>query len=354
MAEARRWPKGRTILKWVALSLLALVLVGAGTVLAVANSQDGSVRVLQALVVKDYPPNSFSPRAAPADRILSDGMRLTSDVRYAAQYPNSYLDIWYPDGNIQTRRPTIVNIHGGGFFMGDKTTGDPLAKDAASADPLVRAYAAAGFNVVNLNYALAPDYRYPVPLVQVNQALGFLIDHADAYGLDMDNVILTGGSGGAHLSAQYGLLVSDPAYAAQLGIKPALRADQLKGLGLMSAPLRFSGFGWRMNAMMWAYLGTKNLESSPQIRQTDILAHLNPRYPATYITDGNDEDTFPDHAKALARRLSEEGVECEFYFTEKEVAVLGHGYTFDLSTPYGRENLKRAIAFFSRRTGLQP
>ena len=187
---------------------------------------------------------------------------------------------------------------------------------------------------------------------QLNEAIQFLRDHASEYGLDMSNVVITGGSGGAHMTAQYGLIVSDPAYAAEVGIEPALPASEVKALGILVAPLRFSGFGWRASAMFWPYLGTKDLEGSPAARQNDIIAHVSSRYPPTYITDGNDDDTFPEQNKAMARSLREKNVDHEFYFTEKHVAVLGHGYTSDLSTEYGRENLRRMTAFFKLRCGM--
>jgi hypothetical protein len=119
---------------------------------------------------------------------------------------------------------------------------------------------------------------------------------------------------------------------------------------LFSAPLNTPGFGWRMNAMLWAYLGTKDLETSRQARQMDILSHVNARYPATYITDGNQPDTFPEHAKAMDRILTEKGVDHIFNYYEASEAPLGHDYTGRLDTRYGRENLDKAIAFMKQRT----
>jgi acetyl esterase len=163
-----------------------------------------------------------------------------------------------------------------------------------------------------------------------------------------------GGSAGAHMTAQYGLLVSDPAYAAEVGIRPAIEPTAVRALAVFSAPLRFSGFGWRMNAMLWAYLGTKDLENSSQDRQVDILSHIGPRYPATYITDGNQSDTFPDHAKAMARILREKNVDHVFNYYEASEAALDHGYTGRLETKHGRDNMEKAIAFMKQRTGLAP
>ena len=53
---------------------------------------------------------------------------LISEIEYAKDYPNSFLDIIYPDENREADRPTLFYFHGGGFFAGSKNMGDPLAQ----------------------------------------------------------------------------------------------------------------------------------------------------------------------------------------------------------------------------------
>jgi acetyl esterase/lipase len=342
------------ILKWVVGSVLGIAAVLVVAILVIANSQDGSVKVLQSYIYwkLNGEPNSFEPAAPPADFVRSDGVRVRTNLNYGHTYPNSFLDLWYATADDRVRRPTIIYMHGGGWFMGSKDWGDPLA-GAGSSDDLsepIGVLAKQGFNVANVDYALAPAYRYPVPLIQLNEAIAFLREHSDEYGVDMTRVIVMGGSAGAQLAAQYGVVSSDPAYAADVGIEPAIDPSHVKGLVLFSAPLKMPGSGWRMNAMGWAYLGTKDLEHSRQARQVDILSHVNPRYPATYITDGNQPDTFPEHARAMARVLRQNNVDHVFNFYEASEALLDHGYTARLNTQHGRENLDRAIAFMKQRT----
>jgi len=344
------------VLKWVLGSVLGIVAVLVIAILVIANSQDGSVKVLQSYIYSklSHEPNSFEPAAPPADVVRSDGVRVRTNLKYGDTYPNSFLDLWYPSADDRVKRPTVIYMHGGGWFMGSKDWGDPLAGGGSSgalSEP-IGFMAKQGFNVVNLDYALAPAYRYPVPLHQLNEAIGFLRDHSNEYGVDMTRVIIMGGSAGAQLTAQYGVVLSDPAYAADMGIEPAIDRSHVKGLVVFAAPLKTPGFGWRMNAMLWAYLGTKDLEHSRQARQMDILSHVNARYPATYITDGNQPDTFPEHAKAMERVLRQNNVDHVFNFYEASEAPLDHGYTGRLDTKHGRDNLDKAIAFMKQRTGL--
>jgi acetyl esterase len=342
----------RRLVKWTLLGLFALFAGFVVAGLVIANSQDGSVRLLQSYLYSQWghPANSFDPRAPTTDKVRADGVRIHSNLRYGTRYPNSFLDIWYPAAD-RTPRPTVIYIHGGGFFMGDKVEGDPLAAartapSGSGIDVLVKA----GFNVVSIDYAFAPAYRYPVPVQQLDEVIRHLSANADIYGLDMTNVVIMGGSAGAQMTAQYGLLLSNPDYAREVGIQPSIAPANVKGLVVFSAPLKVSGFGWRMNTMMWAYLGTKDLEASRQARQMDLLPHIGPSYPATYVTDGNQPDTFPAHAKAMAARLREQGVDHVFNYYEEGEALLDHGYTARLDTKQGRENFERAIAFIRERT----
>ncbi len=355
--EKQRWTlRIVRVLKWVLLSFVGLVVAMTVTVLVIANSQNGTIKVLQSVLYMMWgtEPNSFQPATPKRDVVLGSGVRARTNIKYGDTYPNSYLDIWYPTADIHVGRPTVIFIHGGGWFAGSKDLGDPLAGgNQAQAGDFIESLAKAGLNLVNLDYALAPAYQYPVQMIQLNEAIRFLREHSDEHGVDMTNVIIMGGSAGAHMTAQYGALLSDPAYAADVGIKPAIDPADVKGLVVFSAPLKVSGFGWRMNAISWAYLGTKDLENSKQAQQCDILSKINPRYPATYITDGNQADTFPEHAKSMVRLLRENNVEHVFNFYETSEAPLGHTYTGQLDTKYGRDNFDKAIMFMKQRTGLR-
>jgi acetyl esterase/lipase len=72
--------------------------------------------------------NSFLPKTEPNKTKLSKGTLLYGDIQYGEKYPNSYLDIYIPDGDIHTRRPTFFFVHGGGYAWGDKFEGDPIAE----------------------------------------------------------------------------------------------------------------------------------------------------------------------------------------------------------------------------------
>ena len=94
--------------------------------------------------------------------------------------PSSWCSTRNPWASFQRRRPQ-------GRLEG-------TARDLGPAGP-DRRYGAglldAGFNVVNLDYALAPQHRYPTPLIQLNQAIGHLT--ARAHGRRDDPIQGSGG-----------------------------------------------------------------------------------------------------------------------------------------------------------------
>jgi len=347
----------RRLFRWAVIGAIALAVVLALFGVYMATSQDGPIRLVQSIAYwsREGGPNTFIPRKRPVDRTRRDGVRVRSDVGYGHRYPNSFLDIWSLPSKGGTRRPTIVNIHGGGWFIGSKDSGDPLAggNGIAEAQRPTLLLLKAGFNVVTLDYALAPAYRYPVALRQLNEALGFLRRHALEYDLDMDNVLIMGTSAGAQMSAQYGLMLSDREYATEIGILPSIRRSDVKGLILFSPPLRVTGLNWGTNRIFRAYLGTKNVPQDARAKELDIIQRVNPNYPATYITDGNQADTFPRDAQAMDRALEKHRVDHVFNFYPQTMAKLGHNYTGILNDSFGYDNFKKAIKFARRRTELK-
>ena len=81
---------------------------------------------IQRMLYKDGRPiNSFEPFAPAMRRVKENGQLYVTEIQYGTEYPNSFLDISYPDEDTSAPRPTVIYFHGGGFFGGDKSMGDP-------------------------------------------------------------------------------------------------------------------------------------------------------------------------------------------------------------------------------------
>jgi len=122
------------------------------------------------------------------------------DLRYADGHARHVLDIYRPRGGC-ARAPVLLQIHGGGWVMGNKHE---------QALPLIHHLAARGWVVVTPNYRLSPRARFPDPLVDCKRALAWVRRNISAQGGDPAFVAVTGGSAGGHLAALLALTANDP------------------------------------------------------------------------------------------------------------------------------------------------
>lgn len=110
------------------------------------------------------------------------------------------MDLYYPS-TLLSLAPLVVSVHGGGWTGGDKQSG--AAFDFT--DTLLEH----GYVVASINYRLAPDYKFPILIQDVQCAVRHLRANAAEYNLDPNQVGAIGGSAGGHLVSLLGL-VNDP------------------------------------------------------------------------------------------------------------------------------------------------
>jgi len=113
------------------------------------------------------------------------------DIAYASLSKAQTLDLYLPQGNGPF--PLIVNIHGGGFMMGDKS--DPVGGDQLLAN---------GYAVASLNYRLSGEATFPAQIQDVKAAVRWLRAHAQEYHLDPQKFGVWGWSAGGNLAALLG------------------------------------------------------------------------------------------------------------------------------------------------------
>ncbi len=100
--------------------------------------------------------------------------------------------------------PVLVYMHGGAWRNGQK----PESWHG------FRAWMAAGFSVVNVEYRLVdtvPDYA-PAALQDIRCALSWVKSHAGEYGFDAERVVTYGTSAGGHLALLSAVLPADNPY----------------------------------------------------------------------------------------------------------------------------------------------
>lgn len=298
--------KGKKKLKKILIIVVAVLAVLAGGVLFVLSHTQlivGMIQKLSAGTVNTA--NSYEPLGQPMEGLKDNGQYVITEIRYSENYPNSYLDITYPNKDKDPSNPTLIYFHGGGYFGGSKNVGDPLAGSDATA--LLDDICSEGFNLVNIDYVLVPEYHFPDPLIQANEAFRFLIENSEKYSLDMDNVVIMGSSAGAIITSQLGSIITNPDYAAALGISPALKPREVKAVVIDDAPLVYDEFSLATKLLVGNYMKGSIFLSKDDVKRYNNILWVDSSYPPAVLL-GSEYYTDMRH---LDKALSDAGVDHE-------------------------------------------
>ena len=266
------------------------------------------------------------------------------------------MDIYLPkEENGQC--PVILWVHGGAFVGGDKRDVMYFAK----------ALADEGYAVVAMNYTLAPEAKYPTPILQVGEVYAFLKSGEFAYKerLNMKNFFIAGDSAGAHIATQFALLQTNEKYRENFQEKARFKKafellpeDTFKGVLLYCGPYELGKIENITNKVLkfimgqtgWAYFGEKNFTVGEMVSEIDIPRNITKAFPPTFITDGNIM-SFPEHAKVLEEKLKQKAVPVKSLFFDKEEPVY-HEFQFEMSKEESIEALEATITFLKQYQGL--
>ena len=293
-------------LKKILIIVVAVLAVLAGGVLFVLSHTQlivGMIQKLSAGTVNTA--NSYEPLGQPMEGLKDNGQYVITEIRYSENYPNSYLDITYPNKDKDPSNPTLIYFHGGGYFGGSKNVGDPLAESDATA--LLDDICSEGFNLVNIDYVLVPEYHFPDPLIQANEAFRFLIENSEKYSLDMDNVVIMGSSAGAIIASQLGSIITNPDYAAALGISPALKPREVKAVVIDDAPLVYDEFTLETKLLIGNYVKGSIFLSKDDLKRYNNILWVDSSYPSAVLL-GSEYYTDMRH---FDKALSDAGVDHE-------------------------------------------
>jgi len=276
-------------------------------------------------------------------------LREREAVPYADDGASTTLDV-FTQGAEGEVRPTVIWIHGGAWISGS----------TANVDPYLRILAAQGYTTIGVNYSVGPEETYPTAVTQLNDALAFILEHADEFSVDTTQIVLAGDSAGAQLASELATLVTSPRYAGLAGIEPSLDAAQLVGVILncgvydLEAMAELDGLpAWGFKVALWAYTGTKDWSERPVGATMSTIDFVTEDFPPTYISGGNGDGLTWLQSIPMAQRLDELGVPVtELFWPAPHEPALPHEYQFHLDMPEAQEALAATIAWLGTTTNL--
>jgi acetyl esterase/lipase len=185
------------------------------------------------------------------------------------------LDIYAPKNDTLDKRPLVVWIHGGGFYMGNKSV---MASRCIE-------FAKMGYVAATINYRLSREYTSNImdaisdATEDARSAIDWLRKNATKYGIDIENIFVGGSSAG----------------------------------GITSLHLGYEDTGWDKSGIkgiidLWGALF--NLDA------------VDPKDPPVIIIHGTEDKTVPFQLSLeLVKKLKENNIYFEFY----PVKGVGHG-----------------------------
>lgn len=266
---------------------------------------------------------------AESDRKRDEGV-IPAKVRAVCDIPYTHgccTDIYYPEQEAETY-PVIVSVHGGGWFYGDKQLYSLYTKYLA----------AQGFAVVNFDYRLAPEHRYPAGFLDVCALMHFVKRHAAEYRLDLGALCMVGDSAGAQLVSQYCVFAASSEYRAlfpeAMGLSAPLPGRIALNCGLYDVDPKRDGL------MTHWYLRGEIPESL-----RSVLSYMNRDFPETYLM-ASVNDGLHDRSDALRKRL--ETLQIPYLYREfgADDPDAGHVFHLNLNSETGRRCNAEEIAFF--------
>ncbi len=106
----------------------------------------------------------------------------------------------YRPAEARQNSPALYWIHGGGMVLGDVSMNDASCAEIAETLNVV---------VASVEYRLAPEFPYPVPMEDCYSGLEWFFSSADQFDVDASRIAIGGGSAGGGLAAGLAILARD-------------------------------------------------------------------------------------------------------------------------------------------------
>jgi len=240
------------------------------------------------------------------------------------------------------KAPVIIDVHGGGWFYGDKELNRNYDKTLAKG----------GFTVVAPSYRLAFEVNYVEQLKDVFKAFEWVLNNAEKENFDLDNLFLTGDSAGAHLAALALNCLLDKETAKKFGVTPVdikfKAVAYTCGAFLLGDMTKIFGAGLYFREIIG-----KGYHRSPYCKLANVKETLPDSYiPVRFISA--DGDFLSKAVLSTYELFKEKGFDPDITYFKKEDQKNELKHVYNIIQPYWEESKEandKTLAFFKKYLG---
>lgn len=242
------------------------------------------------------------------------------------------MDIYMP-AKSKGLSPVVINIHGGGWNKGVRQSQTGFST-----------FFKMGYAVANISYRLTGHTTAPAAVEDARCALIYLIKNAKELNIDVNKIVVMGGSAGGHLALMAGLLGNDHRFDGNCpGVENVKVAAIVDKYGITD--VWDWGYGTKItskSATRW--LGDKAKDQKFAMSVSPIT-YVNKNSPPVFIVHGDADPVVPyQQSVDLHKKLLDAGVKTEFVTVEG-----GEHGKFDKEK---NSELNKKIAAFLEGLGL--
>ena len=221
------------------------------------------------------------------------------------------LDTYFVKNDVG-RYPVMFYIHGGGFVAGDKHHRRAVSEW----------FAVQGYFVVNVNYGLCPEYKFPAPLQHLIYALNWIKNNAEKYNLDLDKIVIAGDSAGAYYSTAVISVVNHKEIQEKIGVTTDIAfKGALLNCGIYDIGTALGGkLPLNMGAVIlkdFADIDVKDIDTYEYLDLCTTVELVNEKFPPAFITYAEKDIFCKGQSERLMAKLEENGVYHEEYHSTK-------------------------------------
>jgi acetyl esterase len=234
---------------------------------------------------------------------------------------------------IGKKLPALVYLHGGGWVFGNIESVDRTCRVLANSAECI---------VVNVDYRLAPEHKFPCAAEDSHAALRYVADHAEELNADPARIAIGGDSAGGNLATAACLIARErggPKVAFQLLVYPVVDYDD-------DSPSVRENEGYILSRSVMQWFWSHYVSSPAEGRHpwaSPLNASLAGLPPAMVITA--ECDPLRDQGEAYARRLQQAGVPCQLKRYDGAIHVF---FQMSAVIDAGREAVADAAAALRR------